>query len=335
MKKDLSYSDVSLVPRFSKVVSRWDCDTSIVFLGHSFRLPLMPANMKASISAQQAEWLSKNRYFYSMHRFLPYQNIFDWVEDANRLRLPCISISVGVKEDDKRLISEFEQRSLSPNFRIDFITIDIAHGHSVLMRDMISFVNKALPDVKIIAGNVATPEGVCDLQDWGADAVKIGIGQGHTCTTRLQTGFGLPMFSCIKECTEVADVPIIADGGIGHVGDIAKALVAGADMVMAGSMFARCLDSPAETDDGWIYFKRHKERKKDYDGKVYKTWYGSSTHYNKGYSNNDEGRMVKEESNYMTYEEFLAYAKEHLQSAISYAGGNNLYAFEKVKYKIV
>jgi len=325
-----SYDDVSLVPRYSEVRSRKDCDPSIEFLDHKFELPLTPANMRASIDPYKAVWLSKNGYFYALDRFYTYGDIFEWVE--GRQHLPCISISVGVGGKDKKLI----QKLYNANLRIDFITIDIAHGHSILMKEMIEFIKSFYHvSVKITAGNVTTPDAVKDLQSWGADAIKIGVGQGHTCTTRLQTGFGIPMFSCIQDCAREAIVPLIADGGVRHVGDIVKALVAGADMVMAGSMFARCLDSPAETDDGWVYNGQYKTRPEIETGEIYKIWYGSSTHHNKGYLENNEGRKVREESNYMTYNQFLSYVKEHLQSAISYAGGNDLSIFNTTKYNIV
>lgn len=332
----LSYSDISLVPQYSEVGSRKFCNTSITLYGKEYKLPVIPANMKASISFKLAEQLDSYGYFYILHRFYPYDEIFEWIKKNQDLN--TISISVGVREEDRKLL----KRIFEADLRVDYITIDIAHGHSLLMKDMLEFilnieklVDLELNDLgpRIIAGNVADPEAVLDLIDWGADIIKVGIGQGHTCTTRLQTGFGVPMFTCVQECKSAAgDHLIIADGGIAYVGEIAKALVAGADMVMMGSMFARCLDSPAETDDGWVYNGAYKTRPKIETGEIYKIWYGSSTHHNKGYLKHNEGRSVREESNYMKYMDYLSYIEEHLQSSISYAGGYDLNILKETPY---
>jgi len=130
---------------------------------------------------------------------------------------------------------------------------------------MIAHIKEWLPHVKIIAGNVATPEAVKDLAIWGADCVKVGIAGGGACSTKNMTGFHVPMFSCVEDCVNWKElfiskeftseqimklsklnIPIIADGGIKENGDIPKALVAGAKMVMAGSLFAACIDAPGE-----------------------------------------------------------------------------------------
>ena len=160
----------------------------------------------------------------------------------------------------------------------------------------------------IIAGNVATPAAVVDLENWGADAVKVGIAQGDACTTYGQTGFGLPMFSCMLECSAAARKPLIADGGIRMNGDIAKAIRAGGTMVMAGSVFAACIDSPAETVE-----------KAD---KKYKQYFGSASAINKGKNVHVEGRLVSLECNGFTYNQKLNEMTESLQSSMSYAGGD-------------
>ena len=151
------------------------------------------------------------------------------------------------------------------------------------------------------------------LRKYGADAVKIGIGQGSICTTRFQTGFSMPMFSCLKECQQIDDFPLIADGGVQNIGDISKALVAGATMVMSGKLFASCINSPAQIING------HKEYR------------GSTSFAAKKTNKHIEGKTIDLEAD-ITVEERLQEIKEALQSAISYAGGDNLSSFQKVKW---
>ena len=338
--KYLSYNQVSLLPKKSIVQTRSECIVQSEFLGRLINFPVMPANMRASIDFEKAKWLSENGYPYSLHRFYDYEEIFEWIRNNQNLSL--ISITIGVQQKDK----EFLNRIVNSNLRVDWITIDEAHGHSIRMESMIYYIKslvfleklKALsyssvrgPVVakrrfypKIIAGNVATSEAVKDLADWGADAIKVGIGQGATCSTRLKTGFGAPMFTCIKECSKRANVPIIADGGIKEYGDAAKALVAGATIVMAGSIFAKCNDSPAE--DFYVG---------DYNikiGKLYKKWYGSASEHNKGEKKHVEGFEVTAESNGLTYAEMYEEWAQALKSSISYAGGYDLESIKKVDW---
>ena len=133
---------------------------------------------------------------------------------------------------------------------VDVIAVDTAHGHSQAVLDMVATIKKAYPDLQVIAGNVATPEAVRDLVKAGADAVKVGIGPGSICTTRVVAGVGMPQLTAVMKCAEEAaksGTPIIADGGIKYSGDVAKAIAAGADTVMMGSIFAGTDESPGET----------------------------------------------------------------------------------------
>ena len=314
-----SYSDIFLLPKYSKYHSRSEIDTSVKFGKKIFKLPVMPANMKCTIDQKLAGWMSENDYFYVMHRFNVNTNDAantdnkKFIEIANKDGWKNISISLGVKDEDMQLI----EHCIKNNLRIDYITIDIAHAHSVRMQEMLAYLNRMYrSDICkverpfIIAGNVASPVAVVDLENWGADATKVGIAQGDACTTYGQTGFGVPMFTCIQECARVAKRPIIADGGIRMNGDFAKALVAGGTMVMAGSIFAACIDSPADTVI------------RGYAATTYKTYYGSASAKNKGANVHVEGRIVELECNKMTYSEKLKEIEESLQSSISYAGGD-------------
>jgi IMP dehydrogenase len=133
--------------------------------------------------------------------------------------------------------------------KVDVLAIDSAHGHSTLVLQAVKKVKAMLPEVELIAGNVATFDGACDLVRAGVDGVKVGIGPGSICTTRIVTGVGVPQITAIAEAaraTRDAGVPVIADGGIKYSGDISKALAAGASAVMIGSMFAGTDESPGE-----------------------------------------------------------------------------------------
>jgi len=134
--------------------------------------------------------------------------------------------------------------------KVDLLAVDTAHGHSERVMEVVRAVKKALPEVQLIAGNVATYEGARDLIELGADGIKVGIGPGSICTTRVVTGAGVPQITAIAECARAAreaGVPLISDGGIKFSGDITKAIAAGADCVMIGSLFAGTDESPGET----------------------------------------------------------------------------------------
>ena len=190
--KYLKYSDVALVPRYSTTISRSIIDTSTNIGRYRYKLPIIPANMKCVINKQLAHWMSYNQYFYIMHRF-GIDNL-QFVIDANQTSLPQISISIGVKPEDYVLVRKLGEQ----NLRVDYITVDIAHGHSELMGKMLFWIKQYLPNTTIIAGNVATYDGVYYLTQCGADIVKVGIGQGAACTTKDKTGFTMPMFTCIN-----------------------------------------------------------------------------------------------------------------------------------------
>ena len=332
------YAGIDLIPNHSELQSRSKASCAIKFGPKTFKLPVLPANMTCCINTNLAKWLSENDYFYIMHRFDGNQNPKDlrfFIEKANKEGWKNISISVGVNEEDYQLIEWIGHN----RYRVDYITIDIAHGHQTLTDKMIKHIRCNEFDDKyfIIAGNVSTSDAVTYLSNCGADAVKAGIGGGAACTTRLKTGFHVPMFKCALDCCIDSKIPIIIDGGIRHNGDFAKALVAGFQnknnineyMVMAGSIFASCKDSPAKiTNDGylkWLFsFGKIKQ-------KSYKCYYGSASYQN-GNDKNIEGTLIKIPMNAMTYKQKLQEIKEDLSSAISYAGGKDLTCFKNVKW---
>lgn len=313
--RKFDFQDINLIPRKCIVGSRSECDTTISLGKYVFKMPVVPANMECVINEEVAIKLAKEGYFYIYHRFNI--NLVDFVLKMKSLNL-YTSISLGVNEPDYDLLNLLKENDCIP----DFITIDIAHGHSIKMKSMINWISKNYPSVYIIAGNVSTSEAVKDLEVWGANAIKVGIGPGSACTTYTATGFGSrnAQASVIEDCASVKNSAIIiADGGIKEPGDISKALVLGADMVMVGGMFSALTDSPGSTVRGT-------------DGQLYKEFWGSASAFQSGKTNRIEGtKKLLLLKNRSTLEE-MNYLKECLQSAISYGGGNTLLDFKYVKY---
>ena len=309
------YDNILLLPRKCRVESRSECDTSITLGKHSFRLPVVPANMKTVVNETICEWLAQHGYFYVMHRF-DLDNVA-FVRDFKSRGLYA-SISLGVKQADRDTVAKLVSEGLVP----DFITIDIAHGHADSVQHMIAHLKQHLPGSFIIAGNVGTPEAVIDLENWGADATKVGIGPGKVCITKSKTGFGTGgwQLSALKWCARVATKPIIADGGIREHGDIAKSVRFGATMVMIGSMLAGHEESPGQTVE--------------VDGKLFKEYYGSASDFNKGEYKHVEGKRILEPIK-GKLADTLREMQEDVQSSISYAGGQKLMDVRKVNYVIL
>ena len=309
------YDNVLLLPRKCRVESRSECDASIELGGRKFRIPVVPANMKTVINVSLCIWLAKNGYFYVMHRF-----DLDNVQFVKDMRAEGVfsSISLGVKQADYDIVDQLKAQNLSP----DYITIDIAHGHADSVKSMIGYLKEKLPQSFVIAGNVGTPEGIIDLENWGADATKVGIGPGKVCITRLKTGFGTGgwQLSALKWCARVATKPIIADGGIREHGDIAKSIRFGATMIMIGSMLAGLEESPGVTVE--------------VDGKLFKEYYGSASDFNKGEYKHVEGKRILEPIK-GTLKDTLIEMEQDVQSSISYAGGKKLLDIRKVNYVLL
>ena len=309
------YENILLLPRRCAVASRRECDPSVEFGGRRFRIPVVPANMRTVVDQGICEFLAANGYFYIQHRFDVDNVAF---ARAMRDRGLFVSISLGVKDGDFRTVEELARTGLGA----DFVTIDIAHGHADAVKRMIRTIKEMLPDAFVIGGNVGTPEAVMDLERWGADATKIGIGPGKVCITRMKTGFGTGgwQLSALKWCARVATRPVIADGGIREHGDIAKSIRFGATMVMIGSLFAGHEESPGLTVE--------------VDGRRFKEYYGSASEFNKGQRSFVEGTRILEPIR-GRLEDTLREMEEDLQSSISYAGGRKLADIRRVNYVIL
>lgn len=316
MKEVFDYEDIQLIPAKCIVNSRSECDTSVTLGAHTFRLPVVPANMQTIIDEKIAIFLAEKGYFYIMHRFEP-EKREAFIKDMHERGL-IASISVGVKEEEYGFIEQLASERLIP----EYITIDIAHGHSDAVIRMIKHIKQHLPSSFVIAGNVGTPEGVRELENAGADATKVGIGPGKVCITKIKTGFGTGgwQLAAVRLCAKAASKPIIADGGIRTHGDIAKSIRFGASMVMIGSLFAGHEESPGQTIE--------------IDGKLYKEYFGSASEYQKGEKKNVEGKKIAVEHKGALIET-LKEMEQDLQSSISYAGGTKLDAIRNVDYVIV
>lgn len=306
------YDNILLLPRKCRVESRSECDTSVTLGERCFRLPVVPANMKTVVDESICLWLAQNGYFYVMHRF-DLDNV-KFVKDMQGKGV-FASISLGVKKADYDTVDQLMAQGLVP----EYVTIDIAHGHADSVKNMIGYLKQKLPKTFVIAGNVGTPEAVIDLENWGADATKVGIGPGKVCITKLKTGFGTGgwQLSALKWCARVATKPIIADGGIRDHGDIAKSVRFGASMVMIGSLFAGHEESPGKTVE--------------VEGKLFKEYYGSASDFNKGEYKHVEGKRILEPIKGKLADTLIE-MEQDVQSSISYAGGRALMDIRKVNY---
>jgi len=316
MAARFDFQDINLIPRKCIVNSRNECVTEVTLGKHIFALPVVPANMECVINDEIAHKLASNGYFYIHHRF----NV-DAVAFAKFMKKDnlIVSISLGVNEDAYEIMKSLANADLMP----DFVTIDIAHGHSIKMEKIVKWIKSTFTNPPfIIAGNVSTPDACHDLESWGADAIKVGIGPGSACTTYVATGFGSRgcQASVIRDCVvAVQNSYIIADGGIKEPGDIAKALVLGAHMVMIGGMFSALSDSPGNTVTGT-------------DGRLYKEFWGSASAFQSGKKNRIEGTKKLMLMKHHGILDEMTHICECLQSAISYGGGNDLSCFLKVRY---
>ena len=308
------FDDINLIPKKCIVDSRSECDTSLSFGNFKLKMPIIPANMECVINEDLAVNLVSEGYFYIMHRF---GDTLSFIKNMHE-KCHLISISIGVNQDSYELIDKIIQN----DYIIDYITIDIAHGHAVKMQKMIAYIKLKLPYTFIIAGNVSSPEAVIDLAKWGANAVKVGIGPGSACSTYPSTGFGSRncQASTIEECTKALNIPIIADGGIKTPADITKSLVMGATMCMVGGMLSGFNDSPGDVIN--------------IDGRIKKEFWGSASQHQSNKTNRIEGIKNLIDYKDKSIIDEMNYLHECLQSSISYAGGKDLNSLKKVKYKI-
>jgi GMP reductase len=262
----LDFKDVLIRPKRSTIKSRSDVDLVREYtFCHSKRkytgIPVMAANMDTVGIFSIAKEMSKNQLFTTIDKHIP---IEEWLEFAknNPEDLEHLAVSSGITDKDWAKLNDFFNHLP----QVNYICLDVANGYTEYFVDFVKKVRKAFPDKTIIAGNVVTGEMVEELILVGADIVKVGIGPGSVCTTRIKTGVGYPQLSAVIECADAAHGlggHIISDGGCVCPGDIAKAYGAGADFVMLGGMLAGHEESGGSTVE--------------INGKKFKQFYGMSS----------------------------------------------------------
>lgn len=281
----LDFTDVLILPKRSEYSSR-----SEVSLERTFKfkyspytwtgVPIMVSNMDTTGTIEMALEMQKHKVLTCLHKYYTVEDLID-----KNLDVEYIAVSTGISQKDLENLDKIMNK-IDPKF----ICIDVANGYISKFIDKCREIRDKYPEKILIAGNVCTQQGVLELVVEGkVDIVKVGIGSGSCCTTRKQTGIGMPQLSAVVECSDTAhglDAHIISDGGLQVVGDFAKAYGAGADFVMSGSMFAGHTESGGELIMDNL--------------KMYKIFYGmsSSTAMNKysggvAHYRSSEGKTVK------------------------------------------
>ena len=272
MRECLAFDDVLLVPGYSEKRSRVgeDIDTSTNVGGIELRIPLISSPMDTVTEADMAIALGRLGGMGVIHRFA---SMLERIEMGNQIldahydsgiKVPLV-LAVGVTEEEKNIARELMEHFHS---NLDMISIDIANGHHILMKEMVEYIRGLDGEIPIMAGNVATESGFRFLADLGVNAVRVGIGGGSICKTRIQTGFGVPTLTSVMDCArakkDYPNVAILADGGIKYPKDLSISLKAGADAVVLGSLFAGTKEAPG----GIIYTN---------DGKAWKNYRGMAS----------------------------------------------------------
>lgn len=314
----LTFDDVLLVPQYSEIASRKDVDLTTTILGAKFSTPIVSANMDTVTEVAMAKKMFDLGGLGILHRYASHETVLKWVKQLHDEKYIAIP-SIGIKPED------FEYALAYADEGVLAVNIDIAHGDSAHMVDMIKRLSKE--GVEVIAGNVATYDGACRLADAGARVIKVGIGPGSLCTTRIVTGHGVPQLSAIEDCARLKHISIIADGGIRNAGDCVKALAFGADMVMVGSLLAGTNESPGsriqffdETTGKYSWVKEYRgmasrEARENHTQKEDKT-----------YVPEGEATYVKTKG---PVEPIIQQLVGGMRSGLSYSGCNNLKDFQK------
>jgi len=313
-KANIEYGFQEIYLKHKKCIaeSRDDCDPSILLGKHKFKCPVVPANMKSVVDENTCIFLSERGWFYIMHRFGIDNHAFT---NMMHERGWIASISVGVNDDSYEQLRRMKKDHVIP----EFITVDIANAYSVKAERMVKFIKDDFNDTFLIVGNYATEESVEAIESWGADMTKAGISNGNVCETYMSTGFSRPQFSTILGCSSVAKKPIISDGAIKNIGDISKAMVAGASMVMCGRLFAGYHESAGE--------------RIEIEGKSFKQYFGSASYNNTLSKKNVEGKCIIVD--YMgEMDTLLVKIEGDIRSAISYGGGLDLSCLKTVEWGI-
>jgi IMP dehydrogenase len=309
-KEAVTYDDMLLVPQYSDIKSRSEVNIGSTLKGVEYQLPIMSSPMDTVSESEMLVAMDKAGGLGVLHRYNTIDEQLRLANEAFARGVSDFAVAVGVTGD------YLERAQALVDTGVETLCLDVAHGHHILMKDALTTLRKKFGNkITIIAGNVCTLEGVNDLADWGADAVRANIGGGSICSTRIVTGHGLPGLQTIFDCARTdRDVKIIADGGIKTSGDIVKALAAGADFVMCGSLLAGTEESP-----GLVITMPDGTRMKEYRGMASKdaqmSW--------RNRSSTPEGV-----ASYIPYKgsvvDILRDLEGGIRSGLSYTGSRNL-----------
>jgi len=315
MKRTLTFDDVLIVPQYSDIQSRKrEVDLTVrLDRNISARIPIISSPMDTVTESNMAAAMDAHGGIGIIHR---YNSIDDQCKHVESM--PAASVvgaAIGVSGD---YIERAQSLVLAGT---DILCVDIAHGHHVLMRQTLKTLRNMFgTTVHIMAGNIATLQAADDLSDWGADSVRIGIGGGSICSTRIKTGHGMPTLQSVIDCARTdRDVILVADGGIRNSGDICKAIAAGADFVMLGSMLAGTTEAPGE--------RLCDER----SGRHYKSYRGMASVEAqidwRGHTSSIEG--VASTVDYKgTVEDVLSGITQGVRSGLSYSGTRTIREFQ-------
>lgn len=262
-KRVSCFDDVLLLPQKSNINSREQINLSTSIAEVEFGMPIVSSPMDTVTEADMTLQMLRTGGLGIIHRYNSVKeqceivsSVRETLEQESSAKVNSIAAATGVGDS----FMERVEKLYCSGVRI--VCLDVAHGHHSMTESAIKRMkDKYGNSISVIAGNTATPEGYMDLSEWGADAVRIGIGGGSICSTRIQTGHGMPTFQSVIDCRDIDGATIIADGGIKTSGDIVKSLAAGADMVMLGSMLAGTKESP-----GQVFQSKEGKRYKVYRG---------------------------------------------------------------------
>lgn len=236
--RGLTFDDVLLVPAYNGIKSRNMVMTSVKIAGRTFEIPLVSSNMDTITGLDMAKFMANQGGLALLHRFMSIEENIKVFKAAGNPQK--VGVSIGIGEEG------FSRAEALIAAGAEIICVDVAHGHSKeVNRTIRELRSRWHQNIMIIAGNVATYAGADYLASAGADVIKVGIGSGSVCTTRIKAGYGVPQLTSIFECSKV-DRSIVADGGIRYAGDAVKALAAGADLIMLGGMLAGTDETPGE-----------------------------------------------------------------------------------------
>ena len=317
IRECLCFDDVLLVPKFSTLKSRKDANLwSELTEEHSLEIPIMASPMDTVTDVDMAYAMFMHGGLGVVHRYNSIEDQAAVIAALSDADVSPIAAAVGATGDF------LERAQVLIAHGANILCIDIAHGHHLLMKNALRVLRGALGEkVHLMAGNVATLQAFNDVADWGADSIRVGVGGGSCCLTRVATGHGVPTFQSILDCSQTdRDVLLIADGGIKNSGDITKAIAAGADFVMLGSLLAGTDESPGEIVTNHTSGKKYKYFRGMASRKAQVDW--------RGRSSTPEGvsTMIPYKG---PVEEILNDLKGGLASGVSYSGAFSLKDFRR------